>query len=90
MNASRIGSPTHQSIKRIYLAHQMTLADAANGRVAGHLANCVEPMGQQQRLRAHPSCRRCCLASGMPAADHHNIKSAEHPRYTLLHMVHSA
>ena len=39
LDAGRIGDPAHQAVQRIDLAHQMALAEPADGRVAGHLAD---------------------------------------------------
>ncbi len=39
LDAGGIGDPAHQAVQRVDLAHQMALAEAANGRIAGHLAD---------------------------------------------------
>jgi hypothetical protein len=51
----------------------MSLADAANGRIARHLANVLSSEGEQSDAR--PSTRSGCrsFASGMAGADHQNI-----------------
>ena len=84
MNASRIRRAAHQPIQRIDLAHQVALADAADRRVAGHLADRLDAMGQQQRPRSDARGRRGCLAPGMSAADHHHIEMLSHTTHTLL------
>ena len=47
----------HQSVEGIDLAHQMALANPADGRIAGHLAQGGEFVGEEQRLGA--GARRC-------------------------------
>ena len=47
-----IGHPAHHAVERVDLAHQMALAQPADGRVAGHLADGGELMGDEQRARA--------------------------------------
>jgi hypothetical protein len=38
LDSGPIGQPTHYAIQRINLSHQMALAQTADGRIAGHLA----------------------------------------------------
>ncbi len=52
LDAGLVGDPAHQPVKRIDLAHQMALAEPANGRIAGHLADGGEAMGDQRRVGA--------------------------------------
>jgi hypothetical protein len=73
MDPGGIRRASHQSIQGVNLAHQMALTDPANRRVAGHLPNRPNPMGQQQRARANPSGCRGRLASRMTAADNNDI-----------------
>ena len=47
LNAAEIGDPAHVAVERIDLADQMTLAQAADRRVARHRADRVEAMGDQ-------------------------------------------
>ncbi len=42
LDAGRVGDPAHQAVQRVDLAHQMALAEAADGRIAGHLADGLE------------------------------------------------
>ena len=39
LDAGRVGHPAHQAVQRVDLAHQVALAEPADGRVAGHLAD---------------------------------------------------
>ena len=45
LDAGRVGHPAHQAVERIDLAHQVALAEPADGRVAGHLADGREACG---------------------------------------------
>ena len=74
------GAP-HHPVERVDLAHQMALAEPADRRVAGHLADPVEPVGDERRPRAHPRRRRRRLAAGMAAADHHDIVNPPGPAH---------
>ena len=74
MDAGGIGRAGHHAVQRIDLPHQMPLADPADGRVAGHLAERFDPMGQQQGAGAAACRRRRRLAAGMAAAHHHHVE----------------
>ena len=63
----------HDPVERVDLAHQMALAEPADRRVAGHLADPVEPVGDQRRPRPHPRSGGGRLAPGMAAADHDHV-----------------
>ena len=71
-----VGHPAHQPVERIDLAHQMALAQAADGRVAGHLADRVAAVGEQKRPRAQARGGRGGLAAGMAAAHDDDIEIA--------------
>ncbi len=53
----------------------MTLADAADGRVAAHLAQGFDIVGEQQGLDPHACCSQCRFGTGMAAADHDHIET---------------
>ena len=70
---ARIGDAAHDAIQRIDFPHQMALAEAANGRIAGHLADGRESVRQSSVARpCGPRGRR--FAAGMAAADHDDIE----------------
>ena len=73
LDARRIRDAAHQAVQRIDLAHQMALADAADGGIAGHLAQGFEGVGEQQGAGA--KARRCRrrFAAGMTAADDDDV-----------------
>ena len=74
LDAGRVGHPAHQAVQRIDLAHQVALAEPADGRIAGHLADGRELVRDQRRARAHARRRGRRLAAGMPAADHDDVE----------------
>ena len=53
----------------------MALADAADGWIAGHLAQGLEGVGKEERARAKAGRRRRGLAAGMAAANHNDVKA---------------
>ncbi len=73
LDSRRIRDPAHQPIQRINLAHQMALAQPANRRVAGHLANGRNLVCQQKCASAHPRRGRRGFTAGVPAPDHDDI-----------------
>ena len=65
----------HRAAQRIDLLDQMALADAADRRIAGHLAQRLDVVGQQQRARAHPGRCERSLGAGMAAADDDDVET---------------
>ncbi|MNN79735.1 hypothetical protein D3C81_1964050 [compost metagenome] len=53
----------------------MALADAADGRVAAHVAEGFHVVGEQQGLDPHACCGQCRLGTGMAATDDDHIKT---------------
>ena len=74
LDAGPIGDAAHQPVQRIDLADQMALAEPADGRVAGHLADGLELVGDQRRACAHARGGGGRLAAGMSAANYNDIK----------------
>src|SRR6185312_3573145 len=69
----------------IDFAHQVTLAEPADGRVARHLADGVEAMRKKAGARVHAGRSRSRLAAGMAAAnDNHVEVGAGHRRNELV------
>ena len=75
LDAGLVGDAAHQPVKGIDLAHQMALAQAADGRIAGHLADGGEAVGDEGRLGAQARRRGRGLAAGMAAADDDDIEA---------------
>ena len=78
LNAGGIGDSAHQAIQRINLAHQMPLAEPANGGIAGHRADGGEPLRDQRGTRAHPRSGSSGFAAGMAATDDNHIETDVH------------
>ncbi len=74
LNAGAIGGARHRPAQRIDLAHQMTLADAADRRVAAHLPERLDALRQQQRATPHAGSRERGLGAGMAATDHDDVE----------------
>ena len=74
LDAAFIGRRGHRAAQRVDLLHQMALADAADRRVATHLAQRLDVVGQQQRADAHAGRRQCGLGAGMAATDHDHVE----------------
>jgi hypothetical protein len=73
MNGCAVGSAPHEPVKYVKLANQGALADAANGRVARHLARVFGPKGKETNAGPATRRRRRGLAPGMAGANHQNV-----------------
>ena len=80
LDAAGIGDAAHEAVERIDLAHQMALAEPADGRIAGHRADGGEAMGDQRRARAHAGGRSRRLTAGVAAADNDHVEAGVHPK----------
>ncbi len=73
----------HRAPQRVDLLHQMSLANAADRRIAGHLPQRLDAVREQQRLAAHP----CAGERGLGACvattnDYHLISRTEQHDFT--------
>ena len=73
LDAGGVGDLAHQAVQRVDLADEMALAEPANGRIAGHLADRGKAVGDQRRARAHARRGGSSLAAGMAAADDDHV-----------------
>src|SRR6185436_12031467 len=78
LNSSAVSNPAHQAIKGIDLAHQMPLAQSANGRIARHLANGRKLVRDKSRVCTKPRRSRRGFNTRMAAADDNDIKLPVH------------
>ena len=76
LDAGLVDDAAHQPVERIDLAHEMPLAEAADGRVARHLADGLELVRDQRRARAHTRRRRRCLAARVPASHNDDVEDS--------------
>ena len=74
LDARGVGQPAHDAVQGVDLAHQMALAQTADGRVAAHLANSFQLLGQQQGASAGPRGSGRGLAAGVSAADDDDVE----------------
>jgi len=79
-DAGLIGGARHEAVQGVDLAHQVALADAADGRVAAHLADGIQVVGEEQGLRPQAGAGQGRLATGVAAADDDDVET--------LRMVH--
>ena len=69
LDAAAIGGQRHRAAECVDLLDQMAFADAADGRIARHLAERFDTVRQQQRFAAEPCRGQTGLGTGMTAAD---------------------
>ena len=74
LDRRRVRRARHHATERVDLLDQMALADAADGRVAAHLPQRLDGLGEQQRARAHARGRERGLGAGVSAADDDYVK----------------
>ena len=73
MDAGAVDRARHCAAERVDFLREVTLADAADRRVAAHLPERLEILGEQQRARAEPGGRERRFGAGVAAADHDAI-----------------
>ena len=88
LNAGAIDGAAHDAVQGVDFAHDLPLCQAADGRIARHLADTRQIVREQKRGRAEPGRRGGRLAPGVPAADYDDVVSAhgsppsKHPCFT--------
>ena len=75
LDAAFIGGAGHGPAEGIDLAHQVALANTADGRVAAHLTQGFDIVGEQQGGHAHARRRQGGFGTGMTATDHDHAKT---------------
>jgi hypothetical protein len=73
LDAGAVGGARHGAAECVDLAHQVTLADAADRGVAAHRPERLETLREQQRARAHARGGERRLGAGMAAADDDDV-----------------
>jgi hypothetical protein len=74
LDCGRVRGARHQAAERIDLLDEVSLANAADGRIAAHLTQRLDGLGKQQCARAHARSRKRRFSARMPAADHDYVK----------------
>ena len=67
----------HRPAEGIDLAHQMSLANTADGWIATHLANRLDIVGQQKGASATARSRERRFGAGMAATDNDHFEILE-------------
>ena len=78
LDSAPVGDPAHQSIEGVDLADEVTLAEAADRRIARHRSDGVEAMRDEGGSRAQARRCRCGLAAGVTSADDDDVKAIHH------------
>ena len=73
LDSGLVGRQAHLAAEGVDLADQVALADTADGRVAGHLADVIEVEREHQRARAHPGRGERGFDSGVAGADDDDV-----------------
>ena len=73
LDAGAVDGASHEAVQGVDLAHQLSLGQAADGRVARHLADGLEAMGQKDGAPPHAGRRRRRLAAGVATADDDDV-----------------
>src|SRR5690606_15481411 len=84
LDAGGIRDTAHQAVHRIDLPHEMALAHAADGRIAGHGADRVVTECYERSTGALARRSGSGFTTGMSAADHDDIVKSGNHRYWLL------
>ena len=84
LDGGGIGNEPHLSAQGIYLAHNLSFGNAANGRIARHLGNLVHVHGHQTGAGPHVSRGRSRLASGVSTANHYYIVVQCHSLWVIF------
>ena len=75
LNERVVDRAAHLAAEGIDLAHQVALARAADGGIAGHQGDGVQVEGEQQRAKPHARAGERGFAAGVPRADDGDIKA---------------
>ena len=73
VDAGAVGRARHRAAERVDLLHEVALADAADRRVAAHLADRLDVVREQQRARARAGRGERGFGAGVAATDHDHI-----------------
>jgi len=88
--AGLVGGPAHFAAHGVQLPHQMSLAGAADGGVAGHVAHAVKIYGEAHGVQSHPGGGKRRLNSGVARADHRYIAFSSvvfYVHFYLLYLI---
>ena len=81
MDAGQVGGAAHQAVEGVDFADQVALADAADGGVAGHLADAGAAVGDQDGAGAHAGGGGGGFAAGVASANDDDVEGSAHGRF---------
>ena len=84
LDAGLVSGASHQPVERVDLANEMSLAEPADRRIAGHFADGGEPLGHERGLGPAPGGGGGRFRSGVSPADHDDVE----PSGRLFHVKH--
>ena len=87
LDATPVRRQRHGATEGVDLLYQMPLADTSNGRVATHLADGFDVVGQQQCVRTHARRRKRSLGAGMAATDYNHIEVLRVPHLSPINSM---
>jgi hypothetical protein len=73
LNPGAVGGARHRAPEGVDLAHQVSLADPADRRVAAHGAECLDALRQKERAHAHARRGQRRLGAGVSATDDDDV-----------------
>src|SRR5450631_3153112 len=74
LDARFVAGLRHCTAEGVNFPHEMALADSPYGWIAGHLAQCLNAVRQQQGTGAHARGGQRRLGAGMTAADYQDVE----------------
>jgi hypothetical protein len=78
LDAGFVGSRSHRPAQRVDFLDQVALADAPDGRIARHLAERLDAVGEQQGAAAHARRGQRGFRAGMAASHHDDVERSIH------------
>ena len=84
LDTSGVGGDAHLPAQCVQLPDQVTLAGAANGGIAGHVAYCVQIDGKQDGVKAQTGSSQRRFNAGVSGTDHRNITLSCKIRHKIL------
>ena len=73
LDTAGIDGSAHQAAHGVDLTDDVPFGNAADGRIAAHLANGVQIRGQQRRVRAHAGRSGSSFSTGVSGTDHQHV-----------------
>ena len=83
LDAGFIDNPAHFAAERVDLAHDLSLGDAADGRVATHLADGIAVHCEQGGVGSHSRGSQRRLNAGVSGADDNDVVVVDTGRHAL-------